>query len=224
MNCKKCQTKLLESLAASETVAREVAMHQQSCTACATCYREQQEMFQRVNAGLRSLVNQPVPPSLLPRVRARLDETSARQSAWWPAWSFVAATVVLALGIGCALHRLHNIANSAHVASVSQHNAASQIAGDNMKTQPQPKVHVLSASKQERATADTPPTAGPQVIVSAEERLAFAKFIAHVPEDGSAALARVQPVQPQNVDPTEIALLRIVPLEVGPTEDFGAGR
>jgi hypothetical protein len=225
MNCRECQTKILESLAASENVVPDVATHQSACAACAAFYREQQELFRRVDAGLQSLVNQPVPPALLPSVRARMDEVPAGPSAWWPAWSLtvVAAAAVLALGINYILQRPHSIASSGQIASVSPlRRVAPEGVRDNAKPPLRPNVaHVSPVSKHKSATGDVSPAAAPQVIVLAEERQAFTKFIADVPAGGAAALAQVQPTQPETIDPTEIALLKIEPLQVGQRQETG---
>jgi hypothetical protein len=57
------------------------------------------------------------------------------------------------------------------------------------------------------------------VIVSAEERQAYAKFVAETPEQEADTLALAPPGQPvpeAAEDPAEIALLQIESLEVKP--------
>ncbi len=66
----------------------------------------------------------------------------------------------------------------------------------------------------------SPPTPEPEVIVLAEEREAFAEFVAEVPQEPSVALALTRPSPESADEPLEIALLRIDGLEVKPLESF----
>jgi len=96
MNCKGCQRKILDSLAAGfATLAPEIAAHQNSCPACAEFYQAHQKLFHSIDAALQSFANQPAPPYLLPTIRARLGAASSPNWAI-PAWIPVAALVLLA--------------------------------------------------------------------------------------------------------------------------------
>jgi hypothetical protein len=221
MNCQECQKKILDALAAGESyIAPEVASHQNACATCATFYRAQQNLYQRVDAGLQSLMNQHVPPSLLPRVRARLDEVPGARIGWRPAWSVtaVAAAAILALVVAYALRRPHTAVNSAQIAAASpQQRPAPQVVPVSQKPQPE-AAHVSPVAKRTRTAGIAPAIATPKVIVSTEERQAFAKFIAEVPEDTAVAAALAQPVPVADEDAVEIALLKIEPLQVKPLE------
>jgi anti-sigma factor RsiW len=95
MNCQQCQEKILDALAAGANhVAPEIAAHQSSCPACARFFATQQSLLQSIDAALQSVVNQPVPPSLLPAVRARLCSVEPLNFVF-PAWASVAALVLL---------------------------------------------------------------------------------------------------------------------------------
>lgn len=221
MNCKECQKKILESLAASESVIPEVARHRSACAACAAFYREQQELFRTVDDGLQSLVNQPVPPSLLPRVRGRLDEVPVSPRAWWPAWSLaaVAAIATLALAVEHVPRRPRSVATSGQTASIAPECSVPPASiREHARTLARPKALVLPAPNHKSATSDVPPNAAPEVIVSAEERQAFTKFVSEVPEEPQAALALTRPAASAAQDSIEIALLQIDNLEVKPLE------
>jgi hypothetical protein len=221
MNCKECQTKMMESLAASETVAPEVARHQQACAACTAFYSEQERVFRAMDAGLHSLMNQSVPASLLASVRTRLDEMSARPNAWWPRRSItaVASAAILVVAVAYAWHRPHSFAKPGQIPSIApERSMEAEVIHDTAHTQPLAIPSGLRSSKHKHRALVTPSDAAPEVIVSAEEPEAFANFIADIPKGGPTALALVQPAQPKSEDPTEIALLDIEPLKVKPME------
>jgi hypothetical protein len=220
MNCKQCQEKILESLAAGEDLlAPEIAAHRNSCVACNEFYDAQRSLFQSVDAALRSLVNQPVPPSLLPAMRARLDEESLPRHAWISTWSLavVAAVAILAVSVGYVLRRPENRSASSENTSIATHSVGNQQPTGQIQMQPQP-AKVLPIPSFKRAMPTVPSPAAPEVIVLAEERQAFAKFVAELPEEGNVALALTRPAPPMADSPVEIALLQIEEVEVKPLE------
>jgi hypothetical protein len=216
MNCKKCQEKILESLAAGKDFpVPDVAAHQNSCVGCAQFFDVQRNLFRSVDASLRLLVNQPVPPSLLPGLRARMDKKFVPRRAWTPRWSYaiVAAVAILAVSIGYVVLRSVDHLNSPKTSSI-----ASRTIGN-----PQPVVqpfresaNVLPKPRDKGVGPAVSSPATPEVIVLAEERQAFAKFVAEVPEDRDVALALTRPAEAD--DSVEIALLQIDSLEVKPLE------
>lgn len=214
MNCQQCQQKILDSLASGAShVTPEVAAHQNSCPACAQFFATQQNLFHAIDAGLQSFVNQPVPPSLLPTVRARLDENSeARRSVFVSlGLASIAALAILAFAVPYALYRPHNAVNSEKLASTSRQQAAApQVVGDATTIQAHPEaVRVLPVSNHGRNA-----TKVPEVIVPAEERQAFAKFLAEAPQRPQVALAFTHPATGVSGALNETALLRIDPVEV----------
>ncbi len=218
MNCKHCREKILNSLAAGEDLlTAEVVAHQNACISCTEFYAAQQELFHAVDAGLRFLVNQPVPPSLLPAVRARLNENSAPRNSWIPGWNFaaVAAAAILALGLGYIWRRPANQPTAPETALLASRSV------DNTQPAGQlPKVRAkLSPTPRRRPAAQAHSATGTsEVIVLAEERQAFARFVAEVPEERDVAVALTRPAPPEADDPVEIALLQIDGLDVKPLE------
>jgi len=214
MNCKQCQEKIMESLAAGEDVlAPEVATHQNSCVVCGEFYVAQRNLFQAVDTELQSLVNRPVPPALLPAVRARLDEMPVPRRAWSASWSFAALAVVaiMAVSIGHSLRRPGSHPNSPKATSsaspsVSNPQTAVHPPREWRNSFPKPKV--------KRVGPAVSSTAAPEVIVLEEERQAFAKFVAELPEQRGVALTMTRPALEADKDSLEIALLRVESLEL----------
>ncbi len=214
MNCKLCQEKILESLAVgTELLASEVATHKDSCIACRGYYDTRRNLFRSIDSGLRSFANHPVPSSLVPGVRARLDESTPRRSGYF-SWSFaaVAAVVILTAGIGYVLRRPENHPNSPEVLSVVSRSVSNPVPAT------QPPANVAPRPIAKRVSSEVASTTAPEVIVLAEERQAFARFVAEIPQEREVAMAMTKPAQERADDPLEIALLQIETLEVKPLE------
>src|SRR5260370_30929624 len=70
-----------------------------ACADCRAKFEQEQSLFASIDAGLYITANAEVPPSLLPRVRARLDEAAEPQSRWIQPLIFSAASVTLTFAI-----------------------------------------------------------------------------------------------------------------------------
>jgi hypothetical protein len=225
MNCKQCQQNILESLAGRGLLAPEVSAHQKSCAACREFFGAQQTLFLAIDTNLHSLANQPVPSSLLPSVRARLDEGSAPNRARFFAWSAVAVTAatLVTVNLGYHLRQPVNSAKSAPVTSIASRSVDNP--QPDLPSNQAPRKSYVSAPKIWHS-APTPSTPAPEVIVLAEERQAFARFVAEVPEKPEVAKALVRPApgenQGENAEPVEIAVLQIDNLNVKPLEGTAA--
>jgi hypothetical protein len=218
MNCRIAQSKITDRFAAeSPVLPEEVCAHWETCQSCREFYESERTLFASLDLGLETLVNEPVPSSLAPRVRARLSQTSL-ESSWTAGWKIaVLAVATLVLGLGL-LWKIH----PDHVAVPRRTPIA--------RTTPQTAPHTSSApssapvatvSVKHVVIASSQTEAMPEVIVLAEERRAYARFAA-----GSVALLPVAPViAPTTAEmddkPMEIGLLQIEEIEVQPLESQG---
>ena len=220
MNCQRCQEKIAETLAAGISVLPpDIAAHHSSCATCSAFYAAQQSIFQSIDTGLRSLVNQPVPASLLPSVRSRLNESPASGNVSIPGWSVAVVTAVAllaaSLGFSSRWHSRSGANSAENRATVSRNIDQPQSPAQAQIELPK---EVSLPTNQKRAAVHSPVTSMPEVIVLAEERRAFAEFVAEVPEEPSVAMALTRPSPSSADEPLEIALLRIDGLEVKPLE------
>jgi hypothetical protein len=220
MNCQQCQQKILDSVAAGEErLAPEVAGHEDSCDSCAHFYAEHRVLFRSLEIGLRSLANAPIPASLLPGVRVRVDQELAPRHARIPRWGFTAVSAAAILAVSAA-YVLRHPAKRFHLPQIIS-TAAPQTA-KNAETSPAPLRESPTAPlAATRVVHARPSTAAPQVIVSAEERQAYARYIAPVPEQEAVAAPLPPPglrVPEAANEAAEIALLQIESLEVKPLD------
>jgi hypothetical protein len=73
---------LIEAAATGVEPPGELRAHLVACDSCRAAFAEEQALFASIDAGLHVKVNADVPVSLLPRVRARLDEAGAPLNSW----------------------------------------------------------------------------------------------------------------------------------------------
>jgi hypothetical protein len=218
MNCKRCREKILESLAAGQKVLPVGAScHRESCEACREFFHAQQTVFFAIDKNLRSLSNQPVPPSLLPSVRARLDEVSVPSGLRFYTLTVVAVTAAALLTINLG-YRLRPSVHSAKSSPVTSVVSGSVFAPQReLPRNQEPRKRYIPAPKVRRF-APVSSAGVPEVIVLAEERQAFAKFVSEVPEEPDVAQALALPTPAESGDAVEIALVQIDELEVKPLE------
>lgn len=218
MNCKQIQQEILERLAAAESVLPlELLAHQRSCSDCRNYYERQAVLFHSMEQGLGRIANSPVPPSLLPVVRARLDgQVTARsfRLLGWPMAAFTAGALA-AVAVVFLWHRpAPNLATPeiAREVSPGRNEAASEVVPVTpLMTKSELRVSKVHVRAVPSAASENP---SQEVIVLPEEREAFAHFVAHVPEDPVVALALTRSAPKEKEAAVEIALLTIKPLEV----------
>jgi len=82
MNCEQTRRRIIDALASGLVkFPPELSEHVALCSACSRFQERQTRLFAAIDSGLALAINHPVPASLLPGVRARLDAMSAHRSA-----------------------------------------------------------------------------------------------------------------------------------------------
>ena len=220
MNCGQCQQEMLESLAAGQQFLSTAAGdHLQSCGRCAEYFQSQRELFRSIDAGLHSFVNQPIPPSLLPGVRIRLEERPSFAQNARLRWQLaaVSAAALLAVCVGyvsrAPVLRVHSSPKS--FVSKRAFNASPSLPIQSASPSPA----LLHTKSTKHSNSSAPTRIGAEVIVSAEERQAFVRFVADSPEPPNVAVVLAAAAREGPEDPVQIALLQIKSLEVKPLDD-----
>jgi hypothetical protein len=217
MSCERYQSKLVDALASGEgALGGELVTHLRACAECKKFYDAQMHLFGAIDSGVRAMVNETVPTSLLPRVRVRMEETRAPRLVWRPAWSVVAiGAMILVVSLGF-------VRRSVPPRDAGQTKAPTA-AAIRTETVPFAATPTKAASwavnprRRPRNKAETRigrPMEVPEVIVLAEEGEAFVRFVARIPVDPQKAVALTRPAPPQQDLPVEIALLQIEKLKV----------
>lgn len=220
MNCRQCQKRILDAFAAAEAAPPDVVVeHKQNCGPCQAYYELQAGFFRRLEEGIKVMANEEVPPSLVPRVKARLTQELPSASAWAPAWGMAAvAAAVLAASLGSAfLHhpKYHSVPSER--AKVATHSTESPVAATREPTgAPKPSLGREPKRARTRASGQGAEASEvmPEVIVLPEERAAFARFVAEPPRHQEVVLALTRAAPPNDEVTAEIVALEIEGLEL----------
>ena len=219
MNCRQCQKRILDAFAAAEAAPPDaVVEHKQNCGACQAYYELQASFFRRLEEGIKVMANEEVPPSLVPRVKARLTRELPSASAWAP-WGMAAvAAAVLAASLGLAFldrPKYHSVLSER--ARVATHSMESPVVATREPAgaaKPslgrQPKRASAHASGQGAEVSEVMP----EVIVLPEERAAFARFVAEPPRNQELALSWTRAAPLNDEVTAEIVALKIEGLEL----------
>ena len=216
MNCRQYQERMLDALAAGTAVFPDVVVeHKRNCVSCEAYYESQAGLFRGLEEGIKAIANEEVPRSLVPGVRARLNDGLPLRSSWMSAWGLTAAAAaILVLGFSLLVDR------PPYQGVPRENERVPSQPVENSSPVVQPTKEIPSADHRGRrmgrrtpAAAAKVPEAVPEVIVLPEERAAFARFVANGQEQG--VVLAVTRAAPSNEDvPFEIAVLEIHELEV----------
>jgi hypothetical protein len=221
MSCEEYRDRLIDGLASgADSLDEKVGGHLRTCAECKKFYEAQVHLFGAIDAGVRTMVNETVPVSLLPGVRARVAEAGVPRRSWNFAWGFAAVGVAAVMVIGFGLLRPDpekagrvTAGGSAFKQSVREEAPAATV--QSQVTAAAPKFHAIKLTNM---TVSKDGEAMPEVLVLAEERSAFVRFVTDLPKETDVAVALTQPAADGNDKAVEIALLRIDELDVKPLE------
>jgi hypothetical protein len=223
MPCEDYREALIEAAAAGVASSGELRLHLGACASCRAAFAEETQLFAAIETGLRATANVEVPPSFLPRVRARLENAPEADRRWTPFLILAAASAAIALTIFIA----------SRPRQATNDNQAKQTLGVPFSETPaKPASEEVVASRntavamsarrapqrRDSISVSSASSAGLEVIVPPDEREAFARFMDSQQVRNVAAIALVVPAsskkdEPMSVEPLEIAELKVMPLE-----------
>ncbi|HLZ49423.1 MAG TPA: hypothetical protein VKP61_01610 [Candidatus Acidoferrum sp.] len=99
MPCENHREALREAVAAGAEPSSQLRLHLDVCPSCRAAFDEESQLLAAIDCGLRMTANAEVPASLLPRVRAKLNERPVPQRSWIPVGAALAAVAALVVAI-----------------------------------------------------------------------------------------------------------------------------
>ena len=105
MPCQHFKDALIEAAASGFQPQGDLRAHVNACDSCCAAFEQEQSLFSSIDAGLQVTANAEMPPSLLPRVRARLQQESALSRSWLTNWLVLAS----ATGVLVTLFAVHAV-------------------------------------------------------------------------------------------------------------------
>jgi hypothetical protein len=229
MKCECVRENLTNALAAGEPeLTGRLTLHIRSCTVCRSFYEAEAKLLLSIDAGLNSIVNHPVPTSLLPRVCKHL-EAAIPQRNWLHLLVPATAALVLAVLLSVSLDRHKNVPANQTIASEHPQKPeqinAKQPSLDFSKPV---AASVLQPHKPSARSSNLQRTLAakrvlvPEVLVSPDELRGLrmlASTVYRQPAIGSAILnplalpsSENKPIAAQEIAPLEVASLGIRPL------------
>jgi hypothetical protein len=218
MNCRSAREKIVDAIASRESgLCGDLDQHVRECAGCRAFLASQASLASAIDSHLRLIAEEPVPPSLLPRVRARLEqETGPRQSIL--RWQFAAIATVVVLLVAAAI-RMRDWEKperpteaTAKVAPGSPHVNHPPTARPPIN-QPAPETPRVAAIRKASVSAHS---SASEVLILPEEQQAFQRFVSEISKDQDSAKALLSAAPGNGDAPVEIALLTIENVEVKP--------
>ncbi len=226
MNCQNAREQITDLLAAgSVELTGELAGHVPSCAGCGTFYAQQAEIFRAMDSALSAMANEPMPLSLLPRVRARMEETRTL-SPWFYRLLPIAAILVIAYLIAFPLVRRSLRSDRVQVAVIPNSiengvQSRPEPAGQQERSMGVPATREPIRRHSVRPPAAQRPaqTAEVAVLVSSEESQGLLQLAAAVPRSPQWAQAMLHPVELPPIQIEPIEAIEIADLEVKPLSE-----
>jgi hypothetical protein len=236
MPCEDYRDSLIKAAVSSAAPQGELRAHLDECASCRAAFDQEESLFAAIDSGLHAGANVEVPPSLLPRVRAQLDEVVVTRFRSLQPLVFASAGVALAFVVFLIVRPHHAtpeeiakhgpIVVSAPTAPATRTNPeGTSPEGTQLAAIPVHHFHVARNSTDVHSAA----SGNVEVLVPPDERDGLAQLVATLNQhkDFAAAFLAQRPEKKDalvTVDPLRISDVEIKPLEGTETEaSDGAG-
>jgi len=218
MPCQHYKEALIEAAASSAQPQGELRAHLDACASCRAAFEHEQSLFATIDAGVHVAANAEVPASLLPRVRARLDEESAPRRILATNWLVLASAAFMVVAYFAARAVWHTNVVQKPVEMTEKTSEAARLTPPPQNQNPvvAPPVGKNSASPRQLAIARN---------ATARETLVIGKTIPEVlvPRDQEILLAgyadvwrmhKSAPIFDPDSDATILAPLQVAPIQI----------
>jgi hypothetical protein len=223
MPCEIYRKALIEVAASDAAPSRELRLHLDACESCRAAFTEELQLLAAIDTGVRATANSEMPASLLPRVRAELNERPVAQRSWIPAGAALAAVAALVVAIlfvrgfgrGAVETNPETIAaarnESPAVIQPSKRNAAPiKTMSPPAKIRPVLPVKIASVAKIEEVA----------VLIPAGQKQAIDALLASVQQGKVEANDLFAEKSAGTLEELQISPLEISPIEVKPLADI----
>jgi hypothetical protein len=215
----------LNSAAAGAPATRALRSHLVSCDACRTALTEEQALLASIDAGLHTVANTEVPPSLVPSVRVRLQESAPPRTPWVvPFLVPAAAALLVALFVAHGLRWFtrkpseNNSTASATPPKQPTHSQSPSVVAQ--PPQQSARAGTVGASRGPSSAPLSPRAAHaetfPEVLVPRDQEALLVDYAQQWRSHRAIVLAAAQlsdaPLKPMEVAPIQIDLLDVKPL------------
>ena len=218
MPCQHYKGALIEAAASGVQPQGDLRMHLDACAFCRVAFAQEQALFSSIDAGLHVTAAAQVPASLLPRVRARLDEEAVPRRSWVTNWLVLASAAVMVVAFLAARAVWRTDVVQKPVETAEKTSAPPWVTPPPQKQNPifVPPVEKHSASQRQLAIADNSPAhealvsrnITPEVLVPRDQEVLLAEYAEQW------RFHRRAPLLAQDSDATILALLQVAPIQI----------
>jgi hypothetical protein len=99
MSCERHKKELIAAAASGIEPTPVLRAHLNDCASCRAQFAQEQSLFAAIDASLHFRANSEPPPSLLPRVRAQMDEVALPSLGRFPTQVALAVSTILAVAL-----------------------------------------------------------------------------------------------------------------------------
>ena len=225
MPCQHYKDALIDVAASGAAPQGELRAHLAECASCRAAFDGEQSLFAAIDSGLYSAASTEVPPSLLPRVRAQLDEVVVPRFRCLQPLVFASASVALAFVVFLMARPHHAtpeeiakhspiVVPAPTVPPTRENPEGISSEGTQVAAFPVRHSHLARNSTGVHSAA----SGNVEVLVPPDEREGLAKLVATLNQDRdlAAAFFAQRPEKkdtPVAVDPLQISDIEIKPLE-----------
>ena len=225
MPCEHYKDALIDVAASGAALQGELRAHLDECASCRAAFAEEQSLFSAIDSGLHASANADVPSSLLPRVRAQLDEVVVPRFRWLQLLVFASAGVALVLVVFLMARTRHatpeEVAKQGPVVVPAPTLPAREINPERMSSEGAqiPAVRVAHSHAAPSSTIPHSVASGnPEVLVSPDERESLARFVAMLNKGSNIGAALLEKEREKKDAPLGVSRLEITPMEIKPLE------
>lgn len=218
MPCEHHKDALIEAAAGGAALQDDLRVHLDSCLDCRAAFEQEQALFASIDVGLRVTANDEMPASLLPRVRARLDDESAPRRVWGTNWLALASAAVMVVAFLAArvVWRTNDMQKPVELAGKTS--APPQVTPSPRDQAPvaAPRMEKNSSRQRLLAIAKTPPVhqtlvsakAIPEVLVPLGQEVLLAEYAEQW------RFHKHAPLVAQSFDATVLAPLQVAQIQI----------
>jgi len=225
MSCENYREALTEVAARNTALSSELHSHLDACPACSAAFAEERQLFAAIDTGLRAHANAEVPASLLPRVRAKLNELSVPRRSWIPAYAAAAAAAALVIGIVFVRGAGRGTAEQDPQMTAG----APGVVQTETKTVPAAVPHVETSAPPSKGKPYRPLRIAPvapvdevAVLIPAGQKQAIDALLASVQQGKVEANVLLAEKSEGTLEELQVSPLDISPIEVKPLSDVSA--
>jgi anti-sigma factor RsiW len=225
--CEDYRAALTDAIAAAAEPSFELRSHLDACPTCRAASAEETKLFAAIDTGLRATANVEMPASLLPRVRAELNERPVLRHSWVLAGAAMAAAALVAVIVFVRGFERDMVPTNPQVISAAHNIPSPGIRPAPPAVAPNETAGLVEKHRQMRAVKTAPLAASAvaevAVLVPAGKKQAMDALLAGVRQGQVQAEVLLAEKSEKTLEELQVSPLDISPITVNPLADVSPG-